>query len=83
MAERVVRSIREECLDRLLILNQPHLRYVLEQYLTYYNHHRPHQGQGQWPPAPIDELPQTPAVPEQVRCRPVLGGIIHDYTVAA
>ncbi len=32
----VVRSIREECLDRLLILNRAHLTFVLEQYLAYY-----------------------------------------------
>ncbi len=36
VAERVVRSIREECLDRLLILNRAHLTFVLEQYLAYY-----------------------------------------------
>jgi Integrase core domain len=45
-AERVIRSIREECLDRLLILNQAHLRFVLRQYLAYYHERRPHQGLG-------------------------------------
>ena len=52
VAERVVRSIRAECLDHLLILNQRHLRFVLKQYLAYYNHRRPHQGLGQALPVP-------------------------------
>ncbi len=37
VAERVVRSMREECLDHHLVLSQAHLRYVLAQYLAYYN----------------------------------------------
>lgn len=83
VAERVVRSIREECLNRLLLLNQAHLTFVLKQYLAYDNHHRPHLGLGQQPPALIVERPESPAVPEDGRCCPVLGGLIHDYAVAA
>ena len=83
IAERVIRSIREECLDQLLILNQVHLTFVLKAYLEYYNRRRPHQGLGQRPPAPVVDPPSTPAVPEHVRCRPVLGGLLHDYAVAA
>ncbi len=36
-AERWVRSVREECLDRILILNENHLRKVLGEYTDYYN----------------------------------------------
>ena len=43
-AERWARSVREECLDRLIILNERHLRRVLIVYLAYYNARRPHQG---------------------------------------
>jgi hypothetical protein len=43
VAERWVRSVREECLDRLIILNERHLRHVLQEYTTYYNERRPHQ----------------------------------------
>ncbi len=82
-AERVIRSIRAECLDHLLILSQRHLVSVLRQYVAYYNHRRPHQGLGQALPAPLAPVPTVPATPEQVSCRPVLGGIIHDYAVAA
>ncbi len=70
-------------MDRLLILNQAHLRFVLTQYLEYYNQRRPHQGLGQRPPAPTASPPTAPATPERVRCRPVLGGLIHDYQLAA
>ena len=82
-ADRVTRSIREECLDRLLILNQAHLTFVLKGYLEYYNHRRPHQGLGQQPPLPVTSPPISLATPERVGCRPVLGGLIRDYAVAA
>ena len=77
-----MRSIRAVCLDQLLILNQRHLAFVLRQYVAYYNHRRPHQGLGQQPPAPMTSPPTAPAAPEQVVCRPVLGGLIRDYAVA-
>ena len=78
----MIRTIRAECLDQLLILNQRHLTVVLRQYVAYYNERRPHQGLGQRSPAPATDLPTLPAAPEQVQGRPVLGGIIHDYAVA-
>src|SRR4030067_2926392 len=46
-AERWVRSVRVECLDQILILNENNLRRVLKEYGEYYNHARPHQGIGQ------------------------------------
>ncbi len=82
-AERVIRTVRAECLDHLLILNRAHLTFVLRQYFAYYNHRRPHQGLGQALPVPLAPGPTAPAAPQQVICRPVLGGIIHDYAVAA
>src|SRR5215510_3729307 len=42
-AERWVRSVREECLDHLLIINERHLEHVLREYCQYYNQARPHQ----------------------------------------
>lgn len=42
--ERRVRTVREECLDRLIILNERHLRRVLQDYVVYYNARRPHHG---------------------------------------
>ncbi len=52
-AERVIRSVRAECLDHLLILNQAHLTFVLRRYVAYYNHRRPHQGLRQALPVPL------------------------------
>jgi transposase InsO family protein len=41
-AERWVRSVREECLDHILVLNESHLHRVLKEYTDYYNYVRPH-----------------------------------------
>jgi hypothetical protein len=56
---------------------------VLKQYLAHYNHRRPYQGLEQATPAPLAPAPTAPADPEQVNCRPILGGLIRDYAVAA
>jgi len=74
-AERWVRSVREECLDHLLILNQAHLRRVLKRHTEYYNEARPHQGIGQRIPVASEQSAHTGAVEH----RKVLGGIINDY----
>jgi hypothetical protein len=74
IAERWVRSVREECLDHILIVNTTHLRRVLSEYSDYYNASRPHQGIDQQTPIPNS----TPANGTLNR-RNVLGGIIHEY----
>ena len=43
IAERVVRTLRTECLDHVLILNERHLRTVLQEYVAYSNIERPHR----------------------------------------
>jgi hypothetical protein len=50
-AERWVRTLRTECLDNLLIINETHLRRVLTDYVEYYNSRRPHQGLNTTTPA--------------------------------
>jgi putative transposase len=75
IAERWVRSVREECLDRLIILNERHLYRVLDEYINYYNEARPHQGIEQQTPIASDRSPYQ----GDIHCRDVLGGIIHDY----
>ena len=75
VAERWVRSVREECLDKIIILNQQHLRRVLIEYTAYYNTRRPHQGLLQDSPAGM--LPASQQGP--IHYRNVLGGIIRDY----
>ena len=74
-AERWIRSVREECLDKLLIINQAHLRRVMIEYIEFFNTARPHQGLDQQIPVPTIARETT----GPVRCRKVLGGIIHDY----
>jgi transposase InsO family protein len=74
-AERWVRSVRQECPDRLLIVNQAHLRCVLREYADYYNTARPHQGLDQQAPIPFLRGPSTGPISR----RDVLGGILHDY----
>jgi putative transposase len=83
-AERWVRTVRRECLDRILIFNARHLRTVLAEYLAHYNGHRPHQGRGQRPadqetlPSPITDLSTA-----RVRSRKILNGLISEYSQAA
>ena len=74
-AERWIRSVREECLDKVLIINQAHLRRVMREYIAFFNTARPHQGIDLQIPVP----PASRAASGPVRCRNVLGGIIHDY----
>ncbi len=78
-AERWIRSVREECLDHVIILGEQHLGRVLKEYEQYFNHARPHQGIAQQVPAGG----RRGAERGPVRCRDVLGGIIHDYYRAA
>ena len=74
-AERWVRSVREECLDHLLILGESHLRRVLTAYVAHYNQARPHQGLGQRTP-----VPSSAGVGQGlVRRRDHLGGLLHEY----
>ncbi len=76
-AERRVRSVREECLDHILILNENHLRRILKEYGEYYNHARPHQGIGQRFPVSVSRPERSTKGP--IRKRDILGGVIHDY----
>jgi len=73
-SERWIRSAREECLDLILIFNAAHLRRVMIEFVVYYNTARPHQGIDQQIP-----IPQARPSIGTIKCRNVLGGIIHDY----
>ena len=75
-AERWVRTVREECLDKILIANQPHLHRTMLEFTQYYNQARPHQGINQQIPIPV---PLSSEAKGRVCCRDVVGGIIQDY----
>ena len=74
-AERWVRTVREECLDHILLINAEHLQRVLIEFAQYYNTSRPHQGIDQQMPIP-DNIPKNTGF---IQRRNVLGGIINDY----
>ena len=81
-AERWVRTVRTECLDWLLILNQRHLEAVLRVYVHHYNAERPHRGLKLSPPEGPRE-PLASAVRANVCRRDLLGGLLHEYYQAA
>jgi putative transposase len=82
-AERWVGTVRRECLDHLLIVGRHHLERALKLYVAHYNRHRPHRGLGLIAPdgGPVDAT--THVTVEQLQCHDVLGGLIHEYELAA
>ena len=80
-AERFVGTVRREATDRLLILNERHLRTVLQRYANHYNHRRPHQALRLAPPQPDHPIAEPGFT--SIRRRPVLGGLINEYEHAA
>ncbi len=78
IAERIVRTIRTECLDHLIVIDQRHLRAVLTEFADYYNRDRPHRSLGLQSP-----LPSSVRARGRVLSRPVLCGLHHVYTRAA
>jgi putative transposase len=80
-AERFVRTLRTELTDRMLIFGQRHLRLVLTEYIRHYNGRRPHRARELRPPQPTH--PVADLKYEQIKRRPVLGGLINEYERAA
>jgi hypothetical protein len=66
---------RDQCMDKLLIINQTHVRHVVRDYVAFFNTARPHQGLHQQIPVLKANCQGNGAM----RCRNVFGGIIHDY----
>ena len=87
IAERFVRSVRRELLDRTLIINQRHAAAVLTEYAEHYNNHRPHRHRPHRAlsqAAPLRPLPQpTTGETNTVRRRDRLGGLLHEYQQVA
>lgn len=94
-AERFVRTVRSECLDHLLVVNERHLMRILHSYVRHYNGYRPHQGISQAVPATTSEnrlevFPAEDPKRRRHRCpsgqvlrRDRLAGLIHEYECAA
>ena len=79
-AERWVRTLRADCLDRILILGRRHLAHVLRVYRRHYNEHRPHRALDLLPPNGRDPTPLN--APDRLQRRDLLGGLIHEYEAA-
>jgi hypothetical protein len=73
-----------ELLDRMLIINEHHLRWALTEYLTYYNIARLHRALGQLPSAQAHAWPPEIDLAEhRVHRKQMLGGLINEYQIAA
>jgi transposase InsO family protein len=85
--ERLVGTIRRECLDYLIPINKRHLRRILTEFMIHYNRGRPHSSLGPGiPEPPQDKVPdsgQRHKLPTgyRVKSTPVLGGLHHEYTL--
>lgn len=76
--ERLIGTLRRECLDRMLIWNERHLRCVLTEFIRWYNHGRVHQGLNGIPdPDPAIDGPKP--LGGRLVAIPVLNGLHHDY----
>jgi len=80
-AERWVGTVRRECTDRMLIVGERHLATVLAEYVSHYNGHRPHRSLDQRPPNPPPQAVDLTVA--RVHRRPILGGLINEYSRAA
>ena len=85
ICERIIGTLRRELLDRLLIVNEHHLRQVLTEYLLHYNTARPHRSIGQLTPAQTDSHPPDPVnlAEHRIRRKQILGGLTCEYYIAA
>jgi transposase InsO family protein len=90
ICERVIGTIRRECLDWLIPLSEPHLRSMLKEWVTHYNVARPRMALGPGvpdPPAgsvlhPNDKPRHRLGARAMVCARSVLGGLHHEYSLA-
>jgi putative transposase len=89
VCERVIGTIRRECLDWLIPLSEYHLRRILKSWIRHYNGGRPHMSLGPGIPdapaittLPAPSSPHRRGEPYVVRASPILGGLHHEYTFA-
>jgi transposase InsO family protein len=73
-AERLIGSIRRECVDHIIVLGEMHLRRVLKSYADYYNCVRMHRSLNK--DAPVSRPLQLAGI---IRSHPILGGLHHHY----
>ena len=76
-AERWVRSVKEECLSRLILFGERALQHALTEYVVHFHQERPHQGMGNVVLMPA--LCQAGPSPGPPQCRERLGGLLKYY----
>jgi putative transposase len=77
VVERLIGSIRRECLDHVIVFNAGHLHRILADYLAYYHRHRPHRALDQDSPEPrAVEPPDQGNIVEL----PLINGLHHRYS---
>ena len=79
--ERIIGSLKRECLDHMLIMHRAQVRRLVKQYAAYYNLARPHQGIEQRIPEhfSLSQRPPANCSPPRIISKPVLGGLHHHY----
>ena len=89
ICERLLGTLRRECLDFVIPLNERHLCGLLKEWVTHYNQGRPHMSLGPGIPHPASSLPVSPqahrhrlAANQNVVNQPILAGVYHDYRLA-
>ena len=75
-AERFVRSIKEECLARVVVLGERHLRLLVREYVEHYHWERNHQGLGN---RLLERPPPSTDPATEVRRRKRIGGLLNYY----
>ena len=75
--ERVIGTIRRECLNHVIVLNEVHLKRILNSYLKYYHDSRPHLSLDRNSPTPREVEPRSLG---EVVSIPYVGGLHHRYT---
>jgi len=80
-AERWVRSVKEECLARLILFGESALHHALREYMAHYHHERNHQEKGNVLLFPV--VSQATARAGPIRCRERLGGLLKFYNQEA
>ena len=90
ICERVIGTIRRECLDWMISLSEAHLRSILREWVAHYNGERPHSALGPGVPGPPSESARTSQAKPRcrwtpgalVRAKSVLGGLHHEYSLS-
>jgi transposase InsO family protein len=78
--ERLIGTLRRECLDHVIILNERHLHRMISEYVNYYHHHRTHRALERDCPdtRPVEEIDQGKIIE-----LPIVGGLHHRYRLQA